>query len=82
MQSLFQNQESATIVETIIGLGRNLNMSTIAEGIEDSEHLEAIMAFGCEYGQGYHFSKPISAALAGELIARSRMPNVKAVAAE
>ena len=82
VQSLFQNQESATIVETIIGLGRNLNMSTIAEGIEDARHLAAVMAFGCEYGQGYHFSKPLSAALAGELIANSRRPIPTVIAAE
>ena len=82
VQSLFQNHESATIVETIIGLGRNLNMSTIAEGIEDARHLEAVMAFGCEYGQGYHFSKPLSAVLATELIANSRRPIPTVIAAE
>ena len=82
VQSLFDNQESATIVETIIGLGRNLNMSTVAEGIEDAEHLAALMGFGCEFGQGYHFSKPLSAGLAGELIAKLRAPVPTVEAAE
>ena len=57
-------------------------MSTIAEGIEDARHLEAVMAFGCEYGQGYHFSKPLSAVLATELIANSRRPIPTVIAAE
>jgi EAL domain-containing protein (putative c-di-GMP-specific phosphodiesterase class I) len=33
----------------------------VAEGIETSEQLRALRALGCEHGQGYYFSRPVSA---------------------
>lgn len=33
---------------------------TVAEGIEDGEQLDALVALGCEIGQGYLFSRPLA----------------------
>jgi EAL domain-containing protein (putative c-di-GMP-specific phosphodiesterase class I) len=33
-------------------------MTVVAEGVETREQLEALRALGCEYAQGYYFSKP------------------------
>mgnify|MGYP002777759915 CR=1 FL=1 len=49
------------IVKTIIGLGRQLNLAVIAEGIETSQQLEWLKELDCEFGQGYLFSRPIPA---------------------
>ena len=38
-----------------------LNITTVIEGIETKENAEMMVSFGCEYGQGYYYSKPISA---------------------
>jgi diguanylate cyclase (GGDEF)-like protein/PAS domain S-box-containing protein len=49
------------MVKTIVGLGRQLNLSIIAEGIENQHHLRLIQALGCEFGQGYLFARPLPA---------------------
>ncbi|PKI12805.1 EAL domain-containing protein [Colwellia sp. 12G3] len=49
------------IVRTIIQLGHNLNMKVIAEGVEDEEQRDLLIAEGCDEYQGYLFSKPVAA---------------------
>jgi EAL domain-containing protein (putative c-di-GMP-specific phosphodiesterase class I) len=46
----------------VIGLGRSLNMTTTAEGIETEEQFEIIRAAGVTLAQGYLFGKPCPAA--------------------
>jgi EAL domain-containing protein (putative c-di-GMP-specific phosphodiesterase class I) len=48
------------IVRTISTLARNLGMEVIAEGIETEEQFQQLKMLGCEYGQGYLFSRPVS----------------------
>ncbi|NEQ51925.1 MAG: EAL domain-containing protein [Leptolyngbya sp. SIO3F4] len=50
--------ENEAIVKTIIALSHNLNMNVVAEGIEIASQANKLRAWGCEYGQGYFFSKP------------------------
>ena len=52
--------ESLEIVKTVITLAQTLKMDAIAEGIETSEQCDRLKALGCEYAQGYLFSKPLS----------------------
>jgi diguanylate cyclase (GGDEF)-like protein len=47
------------IVKTISTLARNLGMEVIAEGIETEEQHQQLKMLGCEYGQGYLFSRPV-----------------------
>ncbi|MEM9512757.1 MAG: EAL domain-containing protein, partial [Cyanobacteria bacterium P01_E01_bin.48] len=49
------------IVQAIITLAHSLGMTAIAEGVECAEIVHQLQAMGCEYGQGYFFSKPLSA---------------------
>lgn len=51
-----------TIVHTIINLGRQLGFRAIAEGIETSQQVNTLKRLGCDYGQGYWFGKPQTAA--------------------
>ena len=62
------NPENAAVVQAIITLAHTLGMDVIAEGIEKAEHLERLQALECEYGQGYFFSKPVSAIKAEQLL--------------
>lgn len=48
-----------SIVQTIIDMGRNLDVLLIAEGIEDVQQAELLKRGGCQLGQGYLFSRPI-----------------------
>ena len=47
------------IVRTISTLARNLGMEVIAEGVETEEQYQQLKMLGCEYGQGYLFSRPV-----------------------
>jgi diguanylate cyclase (GGDEF)-like protein/PAS domain S-box-containing protein len=62
--------ENAAIVQTIVNLAHNLGMSVIAEGVETAAQLELLRQMGCEYGQGFYFSRPVAAAIAEAMIAR------------
>ena len=48
------------IVRTISTLARNLGMQVIAEGIETEEQYQQLKRLGCEFGQGYLFSRPVN----------------------
>jgi len=59
------------IASMVIELGRNLNLTVIAEGIEEEAQAQALRALGCHEGQGYLYAKPMTPALLKEwLIAR------------
>jgi diguanylate cyclase (GGDEF)-like protein/PAS domain S-box-containing protein len=59
VNQMSEDEENAEIVSTIVGLAQNLGMDVVAEGVETPEQLKALKALGCEYGQGYFFSKPL-----------------------
>ena len=65
MSSGGQNLE---IIRTIILLAHTLNMSVVAEGVETHEQMSMLRQLGCEYAQGYFFSRPIIAADAEQVI--------------
>jgi diguanylate cyclase (GGDEF)-like protein len=60
--------ENVAIVRTIITLAHVLGMDVIAEGVETSEQLAKLRSLGCEYGQGYFFSKPLPSEAIEELL--------------
>ncbi len=64
-----EDKENLEIVRTIITLAHNLKMDVIAEGVETAEQLSQLRDLGCEYGQGYYFSRPVTAEEANHLIA-------------
>ncbi len=49
------------IVSTVLALSKQLNLAVVAEGIETSQHLLQLKELGCELGQGYLFSQPLTA---------------------
>jgi diguanylate cyclase (GGDEF)-like protein/PAS domain S-box-containing protein len=51
--------EQAKIIETILLLGKSLNIEVIAEGIETDDQLAHLKAIQCHHGQGFLFSKPV-----------------------
>ena len=60
--------ENSEIVRAILTLAANLGMDVTAEGVETKGQLAQLKAMRCPYGQGYLFSKPMTAAAAGALI--------------
>lgn len=60
VQTLEQSQKTVKLVELILTLASDFNLAVIAEGIETETQLQQIKLSGCQYGQGYWFSKPLS----------------------
>jgi diguanylate cyclase (GGDEF)-like protein len=58
------------IVRTIVALAHNLSMHVVAEGVETAEQLAELRAMGCDYGQGYLYSRPVDARDARTLMER------------
>lgn len=54
------NPEECAVVKTIITLAHTLGMDAVAEGVETSEQSSNLQAWGCEFGQGYFFAKPLN----------------------
>ena len=64
--------ENAEIARAVVALAQGLGMHVIAEGIETERQRSLLLDWGCRHGQGYHFSRPLDAEAADELIRRSR----------
>ncbi len=56
---MLNNNESQEIVKTILSLGKNLRMKVVAEGVETREQMHLLKSLGCEFAQGYLFSRPL-----------------------
>jgi diguanylate cyclase (GGDEF)-like protein len=58
------------VCEAVLRFGQMLDLETVAEGIETAEQARRVRDFGCRYGQGYWFAKPMTPAAFGELLRR------------
>ena len=76
------NTENAEIVRTIVTLARSLGMNVIAEGVETGAQLTQLHDLGCDFGQGYLFSKAVGAPAALELMVKSEFANLIAAREE
>lgn len=56
-----RNSNADTLIQTIIGMSRNLGLEVIAEGVENQSQIEYLIRSGCQTFQGYLFSRPIPA---------------------
>ena len=54
------NPDDATLVGTIVQMGRNLNMDVVAEGVENEEQLALLQRLDCTFVQGMLFGSPMS----------------------
>ncbi len=74
-QSFVRNMQTDSndlvLCEAIIVMAHKLGIKVVAEGIETAEQRDLLTEMGCDYGQGYFFSRPISAEAFSELLAHS-----------
>lgn len=59
VSQMTQTDSSRRIVETIVQLGRSLNLDVIAEGVESEHEAAALKRMGCHEAQGYLYAKPL-----------------------
>jgi predicted signal transduction protein with EAL and GGDEF domain len=63
--------DGSEMVRAIAAIAHNMGMDVVAEGVETIEQLELLRAIGCEYAQGFYFSRPVDMTTATGLIASS-----------
>ncbi|MEG0661087.1 MAG: EAL domain-containing protein [Anaerorhabdus sp.] len=55
-----ENKRAYSIVRSIVEMAKNLNMKTVAEGVESREQVDLLKKMGCDLIQGYYFAKPMT----------------------
>ena len=60
--SMQDDPHTTRLVSAIINMARQLDLTTIAEGIEDQSTEDLLASMGCDFGQGYHLGRPEPAA--------------------
>ncbi len=73
VDELLRGPEDQALAAAVVTMARAVHMRTVAEGIESAGQLATLQALGCDAGQGYYFSRPLSAEAAGELLMAERM---------
>ena len=68
VSAMDKSAESFQIVNAIMNLARNLGMDVVAEGTEVEGQIARLRSMGCDFGQGYYFSRPVDRAGAARLL--------------
>jgi diguanylate cyclase (GGDEF)-like protein len=69
VSKLTDDTDAVAIISAVINLGRNLGMSTTAEGVETSDQAVFLTGQGCEEVQGFYYARPMPAAEMATLVA-------------
>jgi EAL domain-containing protein (putative c-di-GMP-specific phosphodiesterase class I) len=56
---LATNTEDQVMVKTLIAMAENLDLSTVAEGVENQPSVDLLRTMGCSTAQGFHLSRPL-----------------------
>ncbi len=62
IQGMTNNVADRSLVNAMLAMAKSLDLKVVAEGIEEQPQADYLNLLGCEYGQGYLFSRPLSAA--------------------
>lgn len=72
VRTIDTDQENLEIVKAIISLAHSLRLSVVGEGVEQAAQGDILRALGCEYGQGFFYSRPLDRAGAEAYLATRR----------
>ncbi len=59
INDMLEDPNDLAIVKTIIAMSHSLGLKTVAEGVETQKQCDMLLALGCDFFQGYFFSKPV-----------------------
>ncbi|MBL4764264.1 MAG: EAL domain-containing protein [Colwellia sp.] len=60
INDMTSNSKDKALINAVIAMSHALNLKVVAEGIETKQQYELLRTLGCDYGQGYLFSKPLT----------------------
>lgn len=61
VQDILVDVNDAAITRAVIAMGRSLDMTVVAEGVETASHVRYLQELGCHQAQGYYYSRPVPA---------------------
>jgi EAL domain-containing protein (putative c-di-GMP-specific phosphodiesterase class I) len=67
---MLRSPEALRLVRSIIDLGHDLGLAVVAEGVEEADEVECLRELGCDYCQGYFYSRPVPASQAKLILAK------------
>ena len=76
VRELTTDSDATSIVGAVIGMGKNLGMQVVAEGVESREQLTCLQQLSCPQGQGFYLSEPLTAAEFTRLCRRKQIHSV------
>ena len=76
VRELTTDSDASSIVGAVIGMGKNLGMQVVAEGVESREQLICLQQLSCPQGQGYYLSEPLTAVEFTRLLRRKEAETV------
>lgn len=68
VRCLESHKKYSAIIHSVVELAHNMDMKIIAEGIETPEQFAQLLTLGCDYGQGYLFSRPVTSEVTASLM--------------
>jgi EAL domain-containing protein (putative c-di-GMP-specific phosphodiesterase class I) len=68
VSQMCESQKHLAIVRTIVGLANSLSLRVVAEGVESAEQASLLTELGCDFLQGFLYSKAVSSSVATALI--------------
>ena len=71
IRALPDSTSDTGVIRAVIAISRNLNMDSLAEGIETTQQLQWLRESGCRYGQGFLFSHAVEPAAAPSFVGRA-----------
>jgi len=60
VETMREDEQDLELVKIMVTIAHRFGLKVVAEGIEDAATLDILRELGCDYGQGYYFSKPLS----------------------
>jgi diguanylate cyclase (GGDEF)-like protein/PAS domain S-box-containing protein len=60
VHDVLTDSNDAAIIQMILAIGKTIQCNIVAEGVESREQFEILKSFGCNYFQGFYFSKPVT----------------------
>lgn len=74
VRDMLADRIDTNIVKTMIDLAKNLNIQSVAEGVESQEHADLLKGYGCKFLQGYYYGPPIPSQETSDLLTKTK-PN-------
>lgn len=74
--NILTDERDLAVVRSILALAQGLDLKVVAEGIEEQAQCDMLRDFGCEYGQGYLFSRPMTADDFAEFARKQSRPSI------